>query len=208
MSGTHEHPAEEGGAVLTEYEERTDAIQAFLIEKRLLTADQVRRRIEQLDSITPARGGQVVARAWLDPAYKARLLADGNAAVAELGLDFTQGVRLEVVENTAAVHHVVVCTLCSCYPKALLGMPPDWYKSLAYRSRTVAEPRSVLREFGCELSPEIEVRVVDSTADLRYLVLPVRPASTEGMSEDALAALVTRDALIGVAQVAVPAGTG
>jgi nitrile hydratase len=194
--------------VLTEFEERTDAIQALLIEKRLLTADQVRRRIEQLDSITPARGGQVVARAWVDPAYKARLLADGNGAVAELGLDFSQGVRLEVVENTPALHHVVVCTLCSCYPKALLGMPPDWYKSLAYRSRTVAEPRRVLREFGCELSPEIEVRVVDSTADLRYLVLPLRPAGTDGMSEEALAALVTRDALIGVAQVAVPAHTG
>jgi nitrile hydratase len=194
--------------VLTEFEERTDAIQALLIEKRLLTADQVRRRIEQLDNITPARGGQVVARAWVDPAYKARLLADGNGAVAELGLDFTQGVRLEVVENTPALHHVVVCTLCSCYPKALLGMPPDWYKSLAYRSRTVAEPRRVLREFGCELSPEIEVRVVDSTADLRYLVLPLRPAGTDGMSEEALAALVTRDALIGVAQVAVPAHTG
>jgi nitrile hydratase len=208
LSGTHEHPTEEGGSVLTEFEERTDAIQALLIEKRLLTADQVRRRIEQLDSITPARGGQVVARAWVDPAYKARLLADGNGAVAELGLDFSQGVRLEVVENTPALHHVVVCTLCSCYPKALLGMPPDWYKSLAYRSRTVAEPRRVLREFGCELSPEIEVRVVDSTADLRYLVLPLRPAGTDGMSEEALAALVTRDALIGVAQVAVPAHTG
>jgi nitrile hydratase len=205
LSGTHEHPTEEGGAVLTESEERTDAIQGLLIEKGLLTADQVRRRIEQLDSITPARGGQVVARAWVDPAYKARLLADGNAAVAELGLAFSQSVRLEVVENTPAVHHVVVCTLCSCYPKALLGMPPDWYKSLAYRSRTVAEPRGVLREFGCELSPEVEVRVVDSTADLRYLVLPLRPAGTEGMSEEALAALVTRDALIGVAQVAAPA---
>lgn len=208
MSGTHEHPTEEGGAVLTEHEERTDAIQSLLIDKGLLTADQVRRRIEQLDGITPARGAQVVARAWVDPAYRARLLADGNAAVAELGLDFSKVVRLEVVENTPTLHHIVVCTLCSCYPKALLGMPPDWYKSLAYRSRTVAEPRSVLREFGCELGPEIEVRVVDSTADLRYLVLPVRPAGTDGMSEAALAALVTRDALIGVAQVAVPASTG
>jgi Nitrile hydratase, alpha chain len=139
----------------------------------------------------------VVARAWIDPAYRARLVADGSAAVAELGIDM-MGVRLVVVENTPRLHNLVVCTLCSCYPRPLLGRPPAWYKSREYRSRAVREPRAVLAEFGTVVPPGVEVRVHDSTADMRYLVLPERPAGTDGMSEDVLAALVSRDAMIGV----------
>ncbi|GIW81129.1 MAG: hypothetical protein KatS3mg105_2936 [Gemmatales bacterium] len=147
--------------------------------------------------------GKVVARAWLDPDYKRRLLADGTAAVAELGIDM-EGTPLLVVENTPKVHNVVVCTLCSCYPRALLGLPPDWYKSREYRSRTVREPRSVLAEFGTILPDDVEVRVHDSSADMRYLVLPMRPEGTEGMNEEELARLVTRDSMIGVTQVKAP----
>ena len=151
-----------------------------------------------MDSRTPARGAKVVARAWTDPAYKARLLADGNAALEEIGLD--RGVyKLVVVENTPAVHNVVVCTLCSCYPRWLLGLPPDWYKSREYRSRTVREPRVVLSEFGVDLPADTTVRVHDSTADMRYLVVPARPGGTEGLTETELAALVSRDAMIGTA---------
>jgi nitrile hydratase len=151
-----------------------------------------------MDSRTPARGAKVVAHAWADPAYKARLLADGNAALEEIGLD--RGLyKLVVVENTPSVHNVIVCTLCSCYPRWLLGLPPDWYKSRNYRSRVVREPRTVLEEFGLELPGDVTVRVHDSTADMRYLVLPARPAGTEGWSEEQLAALVTRDTMVGVA---------
>ena len=198
----HAHPTK-----LNYYEKRTDAIQALLIERGIITADDVRRRIEDMDSRTPALGAKVVAKAWVDPAFKARLLANGKAAIAELGIDFGRILELVVVENTPQVHHVVVCTLCSCYPRPLLGLPPDWYKSLAYRSRTVVDPRGVLHEFGLDLDERVEVRVLDSTADVRYLVLPMRPPGTEGMSEEELADLVTRDTLIGVAQVRSPART-
>ncbi len=201
----HEHPAPDQREELSYYEKRADAIQGLLIEKGIITADDVRRRIEDMDSRTPALGAKVIARAWADPAFKARLLANGKAAVAEMGVEFGRMLELVVVENSEQVHHIVVCTLCSCYPRPLLGLPPDWYKSLAYRSRTVADPRGVLREFGLELDEKVEVRVLDSTADVRYLVLPMRPPGAEGMSEDELAALVTRDVMIGVAQPLSPA---
>ena len=160
----------------------------------------MRERVDAYRSRSPADGAKVVARAWTDPDFKARLLADARAAVYELGYTLTHDAELAVVENTEDVHHLVVCTLCSCYPTSLLGPPPDWYKSFAYRQRAVIEPRSVMREFGAELDDGTRVRVVDSAADLRYLVLPRRPAGTERMSEDELAALVTRDSMIGVSE--------
>lgn len=190
---------------MTEFEWRVEAVQALLIEKGILTPDEVRRQVEAMDDRSPALGAKVIARAWVDPAFKARLLADARSAILELGIDFRQEAALVAVENTASVHHVVVCTLCSCYPRGLLGYPPDWYKSLNYRSRVVVDPRGVLKEFGTELPTNVEVRVLDSTADMRYLVTPVRPAGTEGMSEEELADLVTRDSMIGVAQVRTPA---
>jgi len=186
------------------FEKRTAAIQALLIGKGVVTADEVRRAIEDMDSRSPALGARVVAKAWVDPAFKARLLSDAKSAVAELGIDVGSLALLKVVENTDAVHHLVTCTLCSCYPRAILGLPPDWYKSLNYRSRAVTDPRGVLREFGLGLPPSVEVRVLDSTADLRYLVIPQRPAGTERMSEEALAGLVTRDSMIGVATARTP----
>jgi len=198
---THDHPHEtlpdsDGPAG---YSERLEAaVRELLIEKGLFSADDVRRKVEEQDSCTPALGSRVVARAWVDAAYKARLLANGTAAVEELGIPM-RGVNLVVVENTPQVHNVIVCTLCSCYPRPLLGLPPAWYKSRAYRSRTVREPRAVLAEFGTVIPEDVTVRVHDSTADMRYLVLPMRPAGTEGMSEEGLAALVTRDSMIGVA---------
>ena len=174
------------------------SLRELLADKGILSAEQVDRQVADMDSRTPARGARVVARAWTDPAYKARLLADGNAALEEIGLD--RGVyKLVVVENTPAVHNVVVCTLCSCYPRWLLGLPPDWYKSREYRSRTVREPRAVLSEFGVDLPADTTVRVHDSTADMRYLVVPARPGGTEGLTETELAALVSRDAMIGTA---------
>jgi nitrile hydratase subunit alpha len=173
------------------------ALKELLIEKGVFTADEVRKAIEWRDSITPAMGAKIVARAWTDPAYKKRLLADGTAAVSEFGHDMG-ALHLVVVENTPRVHNVIVCTLCSCYPRAILGLPPSWYKSREYRARTVREPRSVLREFGTNIPESVEVRVHDSTADMRYLVLPMRPEGTKGFSEDKLAALVTRDSMIGV----------
>lgn len=187
------------------HERRVDAIQALLIERGLITADEVRRAVEEMDSRTPAQGARVVARAWVDPAFKARLLQNAKAAIAELGITVGFEATIVAVENTAKVHHVVVCTLCSCYPRGLLGYPPDWYKSLNYRSRVVTDPRGVLKEFGLELPPDVEVRVLDSTADMRYLVIPQRPAGMEGMSEEELAALVTRDSMIGVAEARTPA---
>ena len=174
------------------------SLRELLADKGILSAEQVDRQVADMDSRTPARGARVVARAWTDPAYKARLLADGNAALEEIGLD--RGVyKLVVVENTPAVHNVVVCTLCSCYPRWLLGLPPDWYKSREYRSRTVREPRAVLSEFGVDLPAGTTVRVHDSTADMRYLVVPARPVATEALTETELAALVSRDAMIGTA---------
>jgi len=199
----HPHPPDSDDA-LTYYQAMEVAVRELLIEKGVLTADEVRRQVEDMDNRTPARGAQVVARAWADPAYKARLLADGNSALEEIGLD-RGPYKLVVVENTPAVsdaapvHNVIVCTLCSCYPRWLLGLPPDWYKSRAYLSRVVHEPRTVLHEFGLELPEEVVLRVHDSTADMRYLVLPARPSGTDGWSEERLATIVTRDCMIGVA---------
>jgi nitrile hydratase len=172
------------------------AVRELLIEKGVLTAQEIAKQIDAMDSRSPANGAAVVARAWTDPDFKARLLADGSAASREMGFDIGP-MHLIAVENTADIHNVIVCTLCSCYPRNLLGLPPDWYKSRAYRSRTVREPRAVLAEFGVTLPDSTTVRVHDSTADMRYIVLPARPDGTEGMHADDLAALVTRDSMIG-----------
>jgi len=174
------------------------ALKELLIEKGVVTADEIRAAIERRESMTPANGAKVIARAWVDPAYKVRLLRDANAAVAELGFDMPT-TNLVAVENTEIVHNVIVCTLCSCYPRELLGLPPSWYKSRNYRARVVREPRAVLAEFGTEIGSDVEVRVHDSTADMRYLVIPRRPEGTDELSEEELASLVTRDAMIGVA---------
>ena len=178
---------------------RSVAIEALLAEKGLLTADEVQRQVNLMDGRTPADGARVVARAWVDEGFKARLLADSRSALTEMGIEIpAETPHLTVVENTDDVHNMVVCTLCSCYPRMLLGRPPDWYKSLAYRARAVRDPRGVMAEFGAAPPEDAEVRVLDSTADLRYLVLPRRPAGTEGMSEGELTALITRDSMIGV----------
>jgi nitrile hydratase alpha subunit len=187
---------------------RARALEELLVEKGVLEREDVRRRIDWLVSRTPANGARLVARAWADPEFKERLLADARAAAAELGLDAGPSPKVVAVENTDEVHHMVVCTLCSCYPRALLGPPPAWYKSLPYRSRAVAEPRAVLAEFGLDLDPDVELRVLDSTADIRYLVLPRRPEGTEDLGEEELAALVTRDSMIGVAQPMEPVAAG
>jgi nitrile hydratase len=180
---------------------RVEALESLLAEKGFLESAQVDAIVRRYEEdVGPLNGARVVARAWVDPAYKARLLADGTAAIAELGFGGPQGEYIVVLENTPAVHNVVVCTLCSCYPWPVLGLPPAWYKSPAYRSRVVREPRAVLRELGLELPPEVEVRVWDSSSEVRYLVLPERPPGTERLSEDELGALVTRDAMIGVAR--------
>ena len=198
---SHDHPH----APITNGDEpaaasRARALEALLVEKGVIRREDVRRGIDWLVSRNPADGARVVARAWVDPEFKSRLLEDARAAALELGLDPGPSPVVVAVENTDTVHHVVVCTLCSCYPRGLLGPPPDWYKSLAYRSRTVADPRGVLKEFGVELDDDVEVRVLDSTADMRYLVIPRRPEGTQGLGEEELAALVTRDSMIGVAQ--------
>ncbi len=192
---------------LTYWQRMEIAVRELLVEKGITTAAEINTQVELMDARTPAQGARVVARAWQDPAFKQRLLADGSAAMEEMGID-PDGLKLVVVENTDAVHNVIVCTLCSCYPRNLLGLPPDWYKTRAYRSRTVKEPRAVLGEFGLELARDTRVHVHDSTADMRYLVLPTRPTGTEGMSEGALAELVTRDAMIGVARARAPAKAG
>ena len=173
------------------------AVTGLLIEKGILSGDEIRAQIEHMDTIGPARGAELVARAWVDDGFRSRLVADSKSAAAELGMDIGP-IPILVMENTADTHNLVVCTLCSCYPRFLLGIPPDWYKSRSYRSRAVREPREVLAEFGTEIGPDVTIRVHDSTADMRYLVLPMRPAGTEGMREEALAKLVTRDSLIGV----------
>jgi len=178
---------------------RSVAIETLLAEKGLLTADEVQRQVHLMDGRSPADGARVVAKAWVDEGFKGRLLADSRSALAEMGIEIpAETPLLEVVENTEDVHHLVVCTLCSCYPRMLLGRPPDWYKSLAYRARAVSDPRGVMAEFGTELADGVQVTVLDSTADMRYLVLPRRPAGTEGMSEEELASLVSRDSMIGV----------
>jgi nitrile hydratase alpha subunit len=184
---------------------RARALEELLVEKGVIAREDVRAGIDWLVSRTPADGARLVARAWIDPAFKERLLTDARTAALELGLDPGPSPVVVAVENTEAVHHLVVCTLCSCYPRALLGPPPDWYKSLAYRSRAVSDPRGVLSEFGVELDDDVELRVLDSTADIRYLVIPRRPEGTSGCSEDQLAALVTRDSMIGVVHPAAPA---
>ncbi len=184
---------------------RVRGLEELLVEKGVIDREDVRRRIDSFVSRTPADGARLVARAWVDPEFKERLLADARATALELGLDPGPSPVVLAFENTEGVHHMVVCTLCSCYPRALLGPPPDWYKSLPYRSRAVSDPRGVLSEFGVELEDAVELRVLDSTADIRYLVIPRRPTGTEAMSEDELALLVTRDSMIGVAQPATPA---
>jgi nitrile hydratase len=184
---------------------RVKALESLLVEKGLVDPAALDVLVDTYENrVGPRNGAQVVARAWLNPSYKQRLLDDGTAAIAEVGYSGSQGEKLTVVENTAAVHNVIVCTLCSCYPWPLLGLPPTWYKSSAYRSRTAIDPRGVLSELGLELPDDIEVRVWDSNAASRYFVLPERPEGTESMSEDELAGLVTRDAMIGVAKLTLP----
>jgi len=184
---------------------RAAALEALLVEKGIVATDVIDAVVDTFEhEVGPQHGARVVARAWVDPDYKARLLADGTAAIAELGMGGVEGENVRVVENTEGVHNAVVCTLCSCYPWPVLGIPPVWYKSPPYRSRMVREPRAVLRELGLELPASTRVRVWDSSAHVRYLVLPRRPAGTEGLDEDALAALVTRDCMIGVALPSAP----
>ncbi len=196
-SKSHHHPRPLSPAAL-----RAKAIESLLVEKGLIATDVIDRVVAMYEKeVGPLNGAKVVARAWHDPAYKRRLLKDGTAAIAELGFGGLQGEHMMVIENTPTVQNVVCCTLCSCYPWPVLGLPPAWYKSLAYRSRIVREPRAVLREFGLDLPPTVEVRVWDSSAEMRYMVLPERPSGTEGLSEAELAKLVTRDALIGVAKI-------
>ena len=196
----HNHPHDpievtEGAG---EYEIMVHAIKELLIEKGVITSADIRKTLEFMDTRTPALGAKVVARAWIDSEFKKRLLANGTAAVAEMAIPMGDA-ELIVVENSKDVHNVIVCTLCSCYPRTILGLPPDWYKSRNYRSRAVAEPRAVLKEFGTELPESVTLRVHDSNADMRYLVLPQRPVRTEGWSEVELAAIVTRDCMVGVA---------
>jgi nitrile hydratase len=190
----HEHPRHE----LSHYAKRIYAIRDLLLEKGVITETDIQNQIEYQEARTPANGAKLVARAWVDPAFKQRLLADPKSACLEMGIDATAINEFVLLENTAKMRHMVVCTLCSCYPRPILGRPPDWYKSFNYRQRAVVDPRGIMREFGLELPDDIEVRVHDSTADIRYLVLPLRPPGTEGWSEADLAKLVTRDSLIGV----------
>jgi nitrile hydratase len=187
---------------------RVKALESLLVEKGMVEPATLDAIIDAYETrIGPRNGARVVARAWTDPAYKKRLLQDATAAIAELGYGGSQGEHMIVLENTATVHNLVVCTLCSCYPWPVLGLPPTWYKSAPYRSRAVIDPRGVLRELGLVLPDHVEVRVWDSTADVRYLVLPERPAGTDSLSENELAALVTRDAMVGVARATLPAGS-
>jgi len=195
----HVHAPIDHGATPGEYEFLAEALRQLLEEKGVFTAAELREQIDNMDSRSPALGARMVARAWTDPEYKRRLLADGSAAAEELLGIPVAPLRLIVVENTAALHNMIVCTLCSCYPRNVLGLPPDWYKSREYRSRAVSEPRAVLAEFGTRIPDAVEVRVHDSTAEMRYLVLPARPEGTAGWSEERLAAIVTRDCMVGVA---------
>jgi nitrile hydratase len=184
---------------------RARALEELLLAKGVVSREELRARIDWLASRTPADGARLVARAWVDDTFKERLLADARLAALDVGIDPGEAPRVVALENTESVHNMVVCTLCSCYPRSLLGPPPDWYKSLPYRSRAVSDPRGVLAEFGVVLDDGVDLRVVDSTADIRYLVVPRRPAGTADLGEDALAALVTRDSMIGVAQPLTPA---
>ena len=208
LSHAHQHEHEHQ-AVPSDPALRVKALESLLVEKGLVDRAALDALVDTYENkIGPRNGARVVARAWVDPTYKARLLADANDAIADLGYVSRQGDRMVVVENTPTVHNLIVCTLCSCYPWPVLGLPPVWYKSASYRSRAVIDPRGVLREFGLEVDENVEVRVWDSTAELRYLVLPERPAGSEGMNEEELAALVTRDAMVGVAKVVVPSSGG
>jgi nitrile hydratase len=209
MSGDHDHDHDPGAhhpRPPSEVELRARALEALLVSKGLIASDAIDAVIEHYErDVGPRNGAKVVARAWVDPAYRERLLDSGTKAVAELGFDGAEGDNLVVVANTPEVHNVIVCTLCSCYPWSVLGLPPNWYKSLPYRARMVAEPRQVLREFGLELPDRVEVRVWDSSAEVRYLVLPMRPAGTRDWGQEQLAEIVTRDCMIGTAVPAVPA---
>ncbi|MFI4973678.1 MAG: nitrile hydratase subunit alpha [Caulobacterales bacterium] len=206
-SRVHHH--DHGQAPPSDMALRVKALESLLVEKGLVDPAALDAIIETYEhKVGPRNGARVVARAWTDPAYKARLMDDATAAIAELDYGGRQGEHMVVVENTPRVHNLVVCTLCSCYPWPVLGLPPVWYKSSPYRSRAVIDPRGVLAEFGLTLRDDVEVRVWDSTAEIRYLVLPERPAGTEGLGEDALAELVSRDSMIGVAKVAAPGAAG
>jgi nitrile hydratase len=205
----HNHDRDHDHAEISQPDQRSyydimeTAIEELLIERKLFGAGEIRRQIEVLDSRSPALGAKVVARAWVDPAFRARLLSNGRTACEELGISFYDDTQLIVLENTATVHNLIVCTLCSCYPRPVLGLPPDWYKLKPYRARAVIEPRAVLAEFGTVIPDDVEIRVSDSTAMVRFLVLPRRPDGTEHYTEDQLADLVTRDAMIGVVPVTI-----
>jgi len=206
LSHDHDH---EHQAVPSDFALRVKALESLLVEKGLVDPAALDALIDTYEhKVGPRNGARVIARSWVDPDYKRRLLADATKAIAEFGYAGRQGEHMVVVENTPKVHNLVVCTLCSCYPWSVLGLPPVWYKSAAYRSRAVIDPRGLLREFGLELPEEVEVRVWDSTAELRYLVLPERPAASEKLTQDELATLVTRDAMVGVAKVASPPSEG
>jgi nitrile hydratase subunit alpha len=208
MSDGHEHHGHHPEPI-SDAEARARALESLLLEKGHLTPEAIDTLVSAYESdIGPLNGARVVARAWVDPEYRRRLLDDGSSAIAELGFGGLQGEHMVVVENTPSVHNAVVCTLCSCYPWPVLGLPPAWYKAAPYRSRMVLEPHEVLREFGTEIPDDVEVRVWDSSAEIRYLVLPERPPGTEGMSEEELAGLVTRDAMIGVARATSPEPAG
>jgi nitrile hydratase subunit alpha len=208
LSQAHQHEHDHQ-AVPSDPALRVKALESLLVEKGLVDRAALDALVDTYEhKVGPRNGARVVARAWADPAYRQRLLTDGGAAIAELGYAASQGEHMVVVENTPKVHNLVVCTLCSCYPWSVLGLPPVWYKSAPYRSRAVIDPRGVLREFGLELPDSVEVRVWDSTAELRYLVLPERPAGTENLTEEELTALVTRDAMVGVAKVVPPQPEG
>ena len=198
MTPHHPHQPDLEDEPYDHHQLMTEAVGELLIEQGVFTAEDLRRTLEAIDARSPADGAKLVARAWRDPAYRAKLLEDVNAAAGELGID-AGPIPIRALENTPSLHNLVVCTLCSCYPRGLLGLPPDWYKARAYRSRAVREPRAVLAEFGTHIPREVEIRVHDSTADLRYLVLPLRPPGSEALDEAALAALVGRDCLIGTA---------
>ncbi|ACS55830.1 Nitrile hydratase [Rhizobium leguminosarum bv. trifolii WSM1325] len=200
----HDHAPIAATEAPSYYDIMETAFQELMIEKGYFTAGEIRRQIEVLDSRNPALGAKVVARAWTDPVFRARLLENGRIGCEELGITFYDETQLIVLENTPKVHNLIVCTLCSCYPRPVLGLPPDWYKLKPYRARAVYEPRKVLEEFGTNIPDDVEIRVSDSTAIQRYLVLPMRPDGTDDLNEEQLAALVTRDAMIGVIQIPSP----
>ncbi len=207
MSHGHDHEAVSGGPT-SPLAARVRAMEALLVEKGVVTEAEIQDNVAYMDSRSPANGARLVARAWTDEAFKAKLLSDGKAAAIEFGIDAVASPDLVVVENTPEVHNLIVCTLCSCYPRNVLGRPPDWYKSFEYRSRAVSEPRAVMREFGFVPPEGTRVAVHDSTADVRYMVLPMRPPGTEGMDEGELAGLVTRDSLVGTGVAVTPARAG